>query len=140
LGGLLYTLLFHPGYDGASIRAKHERWDEQYARRFEKQIRPHDNDRSPGRRLKIGYVSPDFCLHPVGKFLRPLLANHDHEVVEVCCYSGVRAPDAMTARLRASADVWRAVGGLPDEQLAELIRADRIDILVDLTMHLAGNR
>jgi predicted O-linked N-acetylglucosamine transferase (SPINDLY family) len=102
--------------------------------------RPHTNDCSPDRRLRIGYVSPDFRSHPVGTFLLPLLESHDHQGFEIFCYSSVRVPDAITARCRAQADVWRDALGMSDEQLAGAIRDDRIDVLVDLTMHMADNR
>jgi len=103
-------------------------------------IRPHDNDRDPDRRLRIGYVSPDFKEHPVGRLLVPLLANHDHANFETVCYSDVRCEDAITDRLRGFGDRWSDVSRLSDEQLAERIRQDRIDVLVDLTLHTAGNR
>ena len=70
----------------------------------------------------------------------PLLESHDHGSFEIFCYASVHIPDAITGRCRAHADVWRDVLGLSDEQLADTIRHDRIDILVDLTMHMANNR
>ena len=109
-------------------------------RRLAKFIQPHLNDRSPDRRLRVGYVSPDFRSHPVGRFLLPLLESHDRGSFEIFCYASVDIPDAMTDRCRAHADVWRDVLGLSDEQVADAIRQDRIDILVDLTMHMANNR
>jgi predicted O-linked N-acetylglucosamine transferase (SPINDLY family) len=136
----LFTLWAHPGYDAQSILAEHRRWAERYAAPLAAEIRPHANDRAPDRRLKVGYVSPDFRGHPVGHLLVPLLANHDRRQVEAFCYSDVRAPDALTARLRALADHWRDTAALHDRALADLIRADRIDVLVDLALHTAGNR
>jgi predicted O-linked N-acetylglucosamine transferase (SPINDLY family) len=103
-------------------------------------IPSHPNDRSPDRRLRIGYVSPDFSRHPVGRFLLPLLESHDHARFEIFCYASVRAPDAVTDACRAAADTWRDVVGQSDEQVAAIVCRDRIDILVDLTMHMAGNR
>lgn len=137
---LVYTLHFHPDYDGPNLLAEHRAWAERFADPLTAAAKPHDNDRSPDRRLRIGYVSPDFRLHPVGRFLLPLLAHFDREQVEVFCYSDVRKPDALTDRLRAHADHWHSTVGLSDAQLAEQIRADRIDVLVDLTMHMADNR
>ena len=63
--------------------------------------KPHANNPDPHRRLKIGYVSPDLREHPVGRFLLPLLQNHDHTRFEIICYADVRRPDAVTERLRA---------------------------------------
>ena len=92
------------------------------------------------RRLRIGYVSPDFCDHAVGRQVLPLIEHRDREQFEVVCYSSVQRADGMTARFRTSTDLWRDVRILSDEQLAEQIRQDEIDILVDLALHSAHNR
>jgi predicted O-linked N-acetylglucosamine transferase (SPINDLY family) len=137
---LVYTLHFHPDYDSPRLLAEHRAWAERFADPLTAAAPPHHNDRSPNRRLRVGYVSPDFRLHPVGRFLLPLLAHLDRAQLEVFCYSDVRKPDALTEQLRSHADHWRSTVGLSDEQLAAQIRADRIDVLVDLTMHMADNR
>jgi predicted O-linked N-acetylglucosamine transferase (SPINDLY family) len=136
--GRVYTLHFHPDYDTAAIFQEHVRWNQRHARPLARFIQPHDNDPSPHRRLRIGYVSADLYDHVIGRFMLPLLANHNE--FEIFCYASVACPDAMTERLRGYADVWRGVVGLNDEQLADLIRQDRIDILVDLTMHMGSSR
>jgi predicted O-linked N-acetylglucosamine transferase (SPINDLY family) len=136
---LLYLMYFHPNFSPRQIFEAHDQWNETFARPLA-QIEPHHNDRSPNRRLRIGYASPDFRGHPVARFLAPLLAYHDHGQFEVHCFSDVRAPDAMTQRLRSYCDVWHETIGLSDEELATLIRQTQIDILVDLTMHMEGNR
>ena len=137
---LLYAIHFHPDYGFREIFEAHAAWNEAFARLLARDIKPHENDRDPARRLRIGYVSPDFREHPVGRFLLPLFAHHDPEQVEIFCYSGVAYPDHVTERLRAAAHAWRDTAALSDERLAELIRGDRIDILVDLTMHMEGGR
>jgi predicted O-linked N-acetylglucosamine transferase (SPINDLY family) len=137
---LVYTQLFCPGYDAQSLDEEHRRWSRQHAEPLERFIQPHLNDRSPARRLRIGYLSPDFRLHPVGRFALPLLESHDHESFQVFCYASVLDPDGITERCRAQADVWRDVFRLSDEQVAHAIRQDQVDILVDLTMHMANNR
>jgi len=101
---------------------------------------PHANARDPTKRLRIGYVSADFRNHPVGYFLARALAARDRSDAEVICYAAHHAEDAMTARLRAAADVWRGIAALPDDEAAALIRGDGIDILVDLAGHTANNR
>ncbi|WP_322031153.1 tetratricopeptide repeat protein [Paraburkholderia sp. J76] len=119
---------------------------ERYAARHEEPVfrsaraQRHANDLAPERRLRIGYVSPDFYYHCQSLFTVPLLSQHDHEAFEIFCYSGVARPDAMTARIKNFADVWRDVRTVGDTELAQQIRADRIDILIDLTMHMAGSR
>ena len=137
---LLYTLLFCPGYDSRAILEEHRLWNRRLAEPMARLIQPHPNDCDSHRRLRVGYVSPDFCDHAQAFFTVPLLSAHDHENFEVFCYADVARPDAITARLRPLADVWRDIAGLTDEQVARLVCQDRIDILVDLTMHMARNR
>lgn len=137
---LLYSLYFCEGYDALAIYEEHRRFDEQLARPLARSIQPHANDRNPNRRLRIGYVSPDFCYHCQSLFTLPLLSAHDQQQFEIFCYSDVPRPDAMTPRLRLHAKAWRDIRDLSDHQAAALIRQDQIDILVDLTMHTAHGR
>jgi predicted O-linked N-acetylglucosamine transferase (SPINDLY family) len=97
-------------------------------------------DRSSGRPLRVGYVSPDFRRHAVAYFIEPILANHDRRRVESIGYADVGSPDGVTARLRSLAHDWRETSYESDDRLYELIRRDRIDILVDLAGHTARNR
>lgn len=152
---LLVTLHADPAADGPTIGAEHSAWAARHAAPLARRVRPHANDRTPGRRLRIGYVSPDFRDHVVGWSVLPILEHHDRERFEVVCYSDAPAPDLLTDRLRAHADVWRDCGSagsesfgtanrprarVSDATLAEQIRMDRIDILVDLKQHEPGNR
>ncbi len=137
---LLYTLHFSPRYDVAAIDEEHRRWNRQHAEPLARFIRPHDNDRDPHRRLRVGYVSPDFRDHCQSFFTVPLLSAHDRQNFEIHGYADVARPDPLTARLSGLADGWRNIAGRADEQVAEMVREDRIDILVDLTMHMAHNR
>jgi predicted O-linked N-acetylglucosamine transferase (SPINDLY family) len=137
---LVYALHFHPDYDAHAIGDEHRRWCEQHAQSLSRSIRPHPNDRSSGRRLKIGYVSPDFRNHVVGLNLLPLLRHHDREKFAIHCYSQVLSSDAVTDRFQQHSDGWRNIVGLSDDQAAQRIRDDRIDILVDLALHMADNR
>jgi predicted O-linked N-acetylglucosamine transferase (SPINDLY family) len=136
----LYAMHFLPACDPVALRREHELWNQQHAAKLSAQMRPHDNDCSPDRRLRIGYVSPNFRQHPVGRFLLAPLACHDHREFEIVCYASVRNPDALTAQLRQSADLWVDALKMSDEALAERIREDRIDILVDLTLHMRDHR
>ena len=137
---LVFLLHYQPGHDAKTIFEETRRWNEQHAEPLRKFIRPHANSRDPDRRLRIGYVSPDFREHPVGWNLLPLFRQHDHGQMEIFCYANVVRPDARTDELRRCADVWRSIVGLADSQAADLIRQDKIDILVDLALHTAGNR
>ncbi|HEY2342930.1 MAG TPA: hypothetical protein VGH90_07875, partial [Chthoniobacteraceae bacterium] len=136
----VYTICFHPGFDSRAIFEESLEWERRHAAALERSIAPHWNDPTPGRRLRIGYVSPDFRKHVVGRNLLPLLRNHDHDAFEVFAYSDVLAPDSVTTEIRGSCDQWRDLSGVDDERAAEMIRADGIDILVDLALHMARNR
>jgi protein O-GlcNAc transferase len=92
------------------------------------------------RKLKIGYVSGDFGHHPVGLFMRPVLANHDRDHFEIHCYCNNEPDLDLTRELKASADHWRDISLLGDDEAASLIRSDAIDILVDLSGYTAGSR
>jgi len=137
---LILALLYHSASDTTIIRDELRAWNRQHAEPLQKLIQPHSNDRDPCRRLRIGYVSPDFRDHVVGRNLLPLFQGHDHSQVEIFCYANVVFPDALTEKFRASSDVWRSIVGLSDSKAADLIRHDRIDILVDLALHTGGNR
>jgi predicted O-linked N-acetylglucosamine transferase (SPINDLY family) len=122
------------------LLSEHRRWNDLYAAPLSHTAAPHTNDRSPDRRLRVGYMSPDFRVHPVGRFTAALLAHHDHENFEIFCYSNVIQPDRLTARIKPLADVWRVINGMDNPQFAAIVRQDQIDILVDLTMHLEKGR
>jgi len=137
---LVQALHYHPGHDAMAFAEEHRRWNRQFGDPLRQFVRPHSNDPTVARRLRVGYVSPDFRYHPVGRFALPLLERHDRERFEILCYSKVTSSDWMTERFRGLAGKWRDTVGLSDDQLAEMIREDGVDILVDLAMHTAGNR
>jgi predicted O-linked N-acetylglucosamine transferase (SPINDLY family) len=137
---LVFTLHCQTGQETGSIAEECRRWNRQFSEPLKGLVRSHANDRSPDRRLRVGYVSPDFRDHPVGRFALPLFERHDRDRFDILCYSGVTRPDWMTERLRALAGEWRSTYGVPDARLAEMIRADQVDILVDLAMHTADDR
>jgi protein O-GlcNAc transferase len=137
---LLYALNFMPDYDPSVLLTEHLQWARQYAEPLTAQAPPHDNDRKPRRRLRIGYLSPDFRNNAVNFFVEPLLVSHDHKRFEIFCYSTTLYPDETTARLQAAADHWRDARHQTDEQIAALVREDKIDILVDLSGHMGRRR
>ncbi len=137
---LLYSLNFSPDYDAATLHEEHLRWARQHAERFTAAAPPHDNERDPEKRLRVGYVSAHFQDHAVAIFLEPLLRGHDRSQVELFCYSDVRRPDRITERCKKLADCWRDVAVRSDAEIVEQIRADKIDVLVDLAGHIGGNR
>jgi protein O-GlcNAc transferase len=137
---LIYTLHFHSGYDAKMILEEHQRWNHQHAEPLKKFIQPRTNDPDLDRPLRVGYVSPDFHQHPIGRFILPLLAEHDPDRFAVFCYADARRSDRLTEILRSHATQWQNTQGLSDEQTAQLIREDKIDVLVDLSMHMGRNR
>jgi len=138
--GYLYTLLMHPEIDQQRIDLEHQRWNERFGKPVAGGIVPHGNDASPERRIRVGYVARNLGNHPLGRFMAPLLEDRDRNQFEVFVYCDVTGADRVGSGLRASADCWRTTLGMSDEQVAGLIREDRIDIAVDLMMHVGNNR
>ena len=137
---ILFHLHFDPAYDAAALLAEARAWEHAHAAPLVPTATHADRDRAPERRLRIGYISPNFRRHCQAFFMAPLLEQHDHERFEIICYSDVTRPDEWTERLMAHADRSHVVAGTSDAALADRIAEDRIDILVDLTMHMEGNR
>jgi protein O-GlcNAc transferase len=137
-GCLLLCMNYDSRLSKAQLVEAHHAWGQRYG--VAALPAAHANDRNVRRRLKVGYVSPDFRQHSVASFLEPLLRSHDRQEVEVFCYAEVMSPDATTERFKRLADGWLETVGMPDASLAERIRLDGIDILVDLAGHTARNR
>jgi protein O-GlcNAc transferase len=93
-----------------------------------------------GRTLRVGFISGDFRAHSVAHFFEPIASARNRDAFEYIFYSNCSQRDAVTDRLRACADVWHDVWQLTDDALIELIHADRVDILVDLSGHTEFNR
>jgi predicted O-linked N-acetylglucosamine transferase (SPINDLY family)/predicted SAM-dependent methyltransferase len=133
---LLFTLNYSDKYDADTVSAEHRRFGERHARAAPG---PEPDRRWP-RKLRIGYLSPDFRSHVVASFIGPALARHDREKFELFCYYTNPEHDEDTARLRSYAEHWSDCAGLSDNALADRIRGHRIDILVDLAGHTSGHR
>ncbi len=135
---ILLSMNYEPQFDAQTVFDEHVAWAKTHLSDTVPIGPLSSHDRNPNRRLRIGYVSPDLRHHVIAYFIEPLLAAHDRAGFEIVCYSSVRAPDELTARLRRLTDHWHDVAALSDEQLAERVRADRIDILIDLAGHNEG--
>jgi predicted O-linked N-acetylglucosamine transferase (SPINDLY family) len=98
------------------------------------------DDRDPARRIVLGYVSADFRRHSAATTFWPVLANHDKTHFEVICYSCSTIRDDITRDFERVADRWVDASQLSDEVLAARVRADKVDILIDLSGHSGGNR
>lgn len=135
---LMMVLNYHEADDAPLMISEHQAW----GRRHEdlSAARTHPNDPSPQRRLRIGYISPDFRTHSISYFIEPVLARHDAEQVEVFCYANHAKSDEVTARLKGYAHHWREIRGRSDDAVADMIQQDQIDILIDLALHTGDNR
>jgi predicted O-linked N-acetylglucosamine transferase (SPINDLY family) len=139
-GNLLFLLNYHPEKSAEEIFLEYKKFDEHFGKPLQASWRPHANSRNKNRRLKVGYVSPQFCKHPVCNFLEPLLAWHNKDLFELYAYAEMHKEDAVTERYRTYIEHWLPTKGMTDERLAERIREDEIDILVDLAGHTGRNR
>ncbi|MDD2882892.1 MAG: tetratricopeptide repeat protein [Rhodoferax sp.] len=124
----------------AELFSEHLRFAERFEAPLKRGWQPHTNSREPERRIKVGYVSGDFCNHVVAFFFEPILACHDKTVVELYGYYNNIQHDSHTEWIAAHMDHFVVCNTLSDEQLAQRIRLDAIDILVDLSGHTAANR
>lgn len=137
---ILFSLNYHPDKSAEEIYEAYEEYNKRFVLPFSQYHRSHTNVKDPKRRLKVGYVSGDFNLHSVRFFLEPLLANHSHMAVEVYAYAELTKEDEMTQKYKTYCDHWIPTAGMSDDDLAEKIREDEIDILVDLAGQTNGNR
>jgi predicted O-linked N-acetylglucosamine transferase (SPINDLY family) len=137
---LLFTMQYGSEITLQKLAAAHQEFQQQHATPLRDTWPVHENDRDPQRRLRLGFLSPDFRRHPVGYFLVRALENLDPQQCETVCYYDRKKHDELTARLQAAATTWVDVVGQSNERLAEKIRADRIDILFDLAGHTAHGR
>lgn len=135
----LWQLHHSTDVDREELFEEHKRWARIHAP-ADLARAPHDNVADPDRRLRIGYVSPDFCGHSVAYFFESILEAHNREAFEVYGYGDVACPDQVTEELKLKFDHYRNICGLTDRKVTDLIEQDRIDILVDLAGHTSGNR
>jgi protein O-GlcNAc transferase len=133
---LVFSMLYNPSYDAQDIFAKHLQLAEQFEEPLLTTTIAHTNEKTLNRRLKIGYISPDFRRHSVAYFIEGILSSHNKKHFEIFCYSLISYEDDVTTRIRRYAGHWKNVGEMQDDQVAELIRKDGIDILVDLAGHM----
>jgi protein O-GlcNAc transferase len=137
---LLLTLQYCAGVTPAALAEAHAEYERQHAVPLHNSGAPHTNVRECHRPLRLGFVSADLAQHPVGFFLVRVLENLRQTQQETICYSDRRNKDDLTHRLQLAASQWHDVIGISDQQLADKIRSDRIDILFDLAGHTADNR
>jgi len=137
---LLFALDDDESLGTLELQAHRRDWARRFADPLATRIDPHGNRPDPDRRLRVGYVSADFCRHSAAMLFGALILERDATSHDVVCYSATREADDLTRAFRQAADLWREIIGLADEEFATLIRRDGIDILVDLSGHSGGNR
>lgn len=130
---LVFQQLYSDKVTPAQLLQEHIRAAEALQHRVPPLPEPFTNDPSPERRLRIGYCSQDFRNRSAGHFIEGIVASHDPALFEVCCYHHTITEDALTARMRGSAALWRDISKLDDYAAARQIRADGVDIWIDLT-------
>lgn len=134
---LIFALAYAPDADGARRLLEARRWGTRHAPPRPPPVLA--NPRDPDRRLRIGYLSADLRQHPIAYNVEELLRCHDRHRFDVTAYSATATADAVTARIAAVVDHWRDVAGLTEAEIAGLVRADRIDVLVVLAGHAGSN-
>jgi predicted O-linked N-acetylglucosamine transferase (SPINDLY family) len=98
------------------------------------------NSRQPERRLRVGYLSGNLRTHPGGIFLGAVLGAHDRKMFHVTCYVNSPIEDEHSERIKSTIDTWHNVFAWSDRELAEQIRSDGIDILVEMNRFTGGGR
>ena len=136
---LLLCMNYNPAYPPERLYEEHVRFGKTF---YSPQTGPRQGTcyATSRKKIRIGYVSPDFCMHPASRFIEPMLRFHDRDDFEICCYSNVARPDEITEKTKKLAFQWHDVSHISDDQVARLIKNDEIDILVDLSGHTARNR
>jgi predicted O-linked N-acetylglucosamine transferase (SPINDLY family)/cytochrome c-type biogenesis protein CcmH/NrfG len=139
VGRKIFLLDYLPGADFAVQQAARKHWwDAIGAKLPQRALSPRKLD--PDKRISIGYVASEFRNHSAAFALLPVLRHHDHARFEIVCYSCSPLRDEITDKFRSMADVWVDAWQLSDDELADRIQADKVDILIDVSGHSTGNR
>ena len=139
----LLNMLYLSESTPAQIYQRHRAWGDSAtaeARKNSPPPLPFTNSRDPERRLRVAYLSPDFRYHAVSFFFEPLLAHHDSRIIAPYCYAEVENPDIVTSTLQQMGGIWRNTIGLDNAALRAQLRADEIDIAIDLAGHTRQGR
>jgi predicted O-linked N-acetylglucosamine transferase (SPINDLY family) len=137
---LLFYMNSDERFTPQEVFEAHVEWNQKLQDKPATPPPPYLNSPDPDRRIRIGYVSPDFRMHSVSFFISAILARHNRQQVEVYCYDDSSKPDSVTSQLQRFSNRWRRIVGMATDQVEAMIREDQIDILVDLAGHTADNR
>ena len=136
----LISLYYDASTSNEELYARHVAWADRHAARYYPRTPSWPNTRDPERRLRLGYLSEGFDARVLGHFLRNVLPHHDRQRFSTFAYSGTRRPDDFTTELRGAFDHWREIRALDDDAVASQVKADEIDILIDLDGHTPDSR
>ncbi len=114
-------------------------WDRRFGRNPEAGLKGFGKRKSGGK-IRVGFISPTFHHHANCEFLLPLLEAMDGERFELFAYHDGATDDGVTARCRAAVGHFRNINRLPEKKCAEIIRRDRIDVLIDINGHFDNSR
>ncbi|MDO8176904.1 MAG: tetratricopeptide repeat protein [Undibacterium sp.] len=137
---LLFCLNYHPDMTPEAIFSAYQEFERRFAAQYRDLWRPHNNVPAINKRLKVGYLTASFCNQVCKFFMLPLFEHHDKEAVEIYAYANPSIEDEITEQYKNVVDHWVRTNEMTDDQLVERIRADGIDILVDVAGHTAENR
>ena len=137
---LLFNANYCPNHTSEEIFSYYQQFNDKFGLPLQKEWQPFTPIKKPKKKLKIGYVSPDFRNHSMKGFLKPVLANHNHEYFEIYAFAELSKEDHVTKQYQSYVDHWIPTQNLTDEQMVQKIRDMEIDILVDLAGHTNGNR
>jgi Flp pilus assembly protein TadD len=137
---LLLPLMRAPAIEPREIFLHHAALGAMLERMMPRDPRPHANTRDPARPLLVGYVSQDFRNRSVGHFIEPIFERHDPAAFRLAAYHNTLEEDELTARLKTRCAIWRDIATTDDPGVADQIRADGVDILVDLSGHTGMGR
>jgi len=138
--GLIFYMHYSPSIDSKAILDECTIWSDKFELPILSQNMPLRRDGAPNKKLRIGFVSPDLYHHPVGRSLLPLFAHHDNSQYDIYCYSNSATSDHLTFELQKHSAKWHNTRNISDLALANLIRDDQIDILIDLSLHSSNMR
>lgn len=137
---VLFEMNYLPGFSREDVYRHHLAWAAKYESPLARDVQFGDRNRDPERKLKVGYLSADFCAHPVGFLLRDVVSRHDKTRFEVHCFSTGVKKDHTTAEITAAVDSWADVVFENPEELSTRMREAGIDVLVDLSGHTGNHR
>ncbi len=134
----LYLQQFLPEVGPTELFRLHAEWNDRHAA---SSIPPHHaNVVDPSRRLRLGFVSPSFGMHPGGYLTVPCLEHLDRNEFEIYCYSDRLKEDQITQRIRHTSECWHSCREKSDDELFELVTRDQIDILFAMAAHIDNSR